>query len=95
MIGHGYLHLLLGQYFVQLVKCGISYENLVLMHVYVFGLQVMKEWGAHVTTSCSTDAVELVKRLGADDVIDYKTEDIAKRIRREPRYWYSFKLNSI
>ena len=48
-------------------------------------LQVMKEWGAHVTTSCSTDAVELVKRLGADDVIDYKREDVAKRIKSEPR----------
>ncbi|CAB3986922.1 reticulon-4-interacting 1, mitochondrial isoform X1 [Paramuricea clavata] len=50
------------------------------------GIQVMKEWGAHVTTSCSTDAVELVKRLGADDVIDYKSEDVAKRIKSEPRY---------
>jgi threonine dehydrogenase-like Zn-dependent dehydrogenase len=46
----------------------------------------MKEWGAHVTTACSTDAVELVKRLGADDVIDYKSEDVAKRIKIEPRY---------
>ena len=50
------------------------------------GIQVMKEWGAHVTTSCSTDAVELVKRLGADDVIDYKSEDVAKRVKSEPRY---------
>ncbi|XP_028394271.1 reticulon-4-interacting protein 1, mitochondrial-like [Dendronephthya gigantea] len=50
------------------------------------GIQVMKEWGAHVTTSCSTDAVELVRRLGADDVIDYKTEDVAERIKSEARY---------
>ena len=45
----------------------------------------MKHWGAHVTTSCSTDAVELLKKLGADEVIDYKTEDISKRIQNEPR----------
>lgn len=45
----------------------------------------MKEWGAHVTTSCSTDAVESMKKLGADDVIDYKSEDVAKRIKSEPR----------
>jgi NADPH:quinone reductase-like Zn-dependent oxidoreductase len=49
----------------------------------------MKEWGAHVTTSCSTDAVELVKKLGADDVIDYKSEDVARRIKNEPRYLFS------
>jgi NADPH:quinone reductase-like Zn-dependent oxidoreductase len=49
----------------------------------------MKEWGAHVTTSCSTDAVELVKKLGADDVIDYKREDVARRIKNEPRHLFS------
>ncbi len=45
----------------------------------------MKHWGAHVTTSCSTDAVELAKRLGADEVIDYKSEDVTKRIQSESR----------
>ena len=42
-----------------------------------FYLQFLKAWGAEVTTVCSTDAVELVRSLGADHVIDYKTQDPA------------------
>ena len=42
--------------------------------------QLMKAWGADVTTTCSTDAVELVKSLGADTVIDYRTTDVAKEL---------------
>jgi NADPH:quinone reductase-like Zn-dependent oxidoreductase len=43
----------------------------------VFGLQIAKHCiGCHVTTTCSTRNVELVKSLGADEVIDYKTQDL-------------------
>ena len=42
--------------------------------------QLMKAWGADVTTTCSTDAVELVKSLGADTVIDYRTTDVVKEL---------------
>ena len=42
--------------------------------------QLMKAWGADVTTTCSTDAVELVKSLGADTVIDYRTSDVVKEL---------------
>lgn len=41
----------------------------------------MKAWGAHVTTSCSTDAVPLVESLGADVVIDYKTQNLKDELK--------------
>lgn len=45
-----------------------------------FSIQLMKTWGAHVITTCSTDAVPLVKHLGVDDVIDYKMQDVADEL---------------
>ena len=42
----------------------------------------MKAWQAHVTTTCSTDAVDLVKSLQADTVIDYKTCDVARELAK-------------
>jgi NADPH:quinone reductase-like Zn-dependent oxidoreductase len=42
-------------------------------------VQIGKHWGAHVTGVTSGPNVELVRSLGADDVIDYKREDLTKR----------------
>lgn len=43
----------------------------------VYGIQIAKALGCHVTTTCSTTNVDLCKSLGADEVIDYKKEDVA------------------
>lgn len=40
-----------------------------------FAIQLAKHLGAHVATTTSQANFELVKRLGADVIIDYKTQD--------------------
>ncbi|AQQ53137.1 NADP-dependent oxidoreductase [Planococcus lenghuensis] len=39
-----------------------------------FAIQIAKSFGAHVATTASADNADFVKALGADQVIDYKTE---------------------
>jgi len=57
-------------------------------HVVVYGasgsigtaaVQVAKHLGARVTAVCDTRHVELVRSLGADDVVDYLREDWTRR----------------
>ncbi|EXJ83686.1 hypothetical protein A1O1_07310 [Capronia coronata CBS 617.96] len=44
----------------------------------VFGIQIAKALGCHVTTTCSSRNVELCTSLGADEVIDYTKGNVVE-----------------
>jgi len=46
-----------------------------------FAVQIAKSLGAHVTGVCSTRNVELVRSIGADDVVDYTADDFTRTAR--------------
>lgn len=48
----------------------------------VYGIQIAKANGCHVTVSCSTANVELCKSLGADEVIDYKKGSVLEALKK-------------
>ncbi len=47
-----------------------------------FSVQIAKAFGADVTGVCSTQNVELVGSIGADDVVDYTVEDFSRNGKR-------------
>ncbi|EFN76030.1 Reticulon-4-interacting protein 1 [Harpegnathos saltator] len=77
---------------------GLYYKNLLAVRnrqVLVMGgsggvgtiaIQLLKAWNMHVTSTCSDDAVESLRNLGADVVIDYRQNDADEQIISEGPY---------
>lgn len=45
-------------------------------------VQLAREWGARVTGVDRTDKLEMIRSLGADEVVDYTREDVTRRGER-------------
>jgi NADPH:quinone reductase-like Zn-dependent oxidoreductase len=61
-------------------KIGLSKDQKILIHggaggIGSIAIQLAKHLGAYVATTVSKNDKEFVQRLGADQVVDYKTED--------------------
>src|SRR5881394_4547510 len=71
---------------VLIERANLKRGQKVLIHagsggVGTFAIQLAKHVGATVATTTSTANVDLVRRLGADIVIDYKKDDFAHVLR--------------
>jgi NADPH:quinone reductase-like Zn-dependent oxidoreductase len=68
-------------------KGGLQPGQKVLVHgagggVGTFAVQIAKALGAEVTAVCGPQNVELVRSLGADEVVDYTRDDFSRSSRR-------------
>ena len=52
-----------------------------------FAVQIARWLGAHVTAVTRTESVELVRSIGADEVIDHRREDFTRRGERYDAFY--------
>ena len=57
-----------------------------------FAIQMLKSWGAEVTTTCSNENLQFVHSLGADKAVDYKEVDFSKVLTKRS---YDFVLDTV
>ena len=52
-----------------------------------YGIQIAKAIGCSVTTSCSGANVDLCRSLGADEIIDYRTQNVVEELKRSGKQY--------
>ena len=51
----------------------------------LFGIQIAKALGCHVTVTCSGANADLCKSVGADEVIDYRSSNVVEELKKSGR----------
>ncbi|KAL3708614.1 zinc ion binding protein [Talaromyces marneffei ATCC 18224] len=77
-----------GQTALQVIKGQVQSGDHIFINggsggVGTYAIQIAKAYGCHVTATCSTRNVELLKSLGADEVLDYTTVDVVDYLRKQ------------
>ncbi|XP_050530899.1 reticulon-4-interacting protein 1 homolog, mitochondrial [Daktulosphaira vitifoliae] len=49
-------------------------------------IQLLKSWGSKVTTTCNTDAIKIVEKLGPDNIVDYNSSDMRQKLEEFGKY---------
>lgn len=77
-----------GQTALQVIKGQVQAGDHVFINggsggVGTYAIQIAKAYGCQVTATCSTRNVELLKSIGADEVIDYTAVDVVDYLRKQ------------
>lgn len=77
-----------GQTALQVIKGQVQAGDHVFINggsggVGTFAIQIAKAYGCQVTATCSTRNVDLLKSIGADEVIDYTAVDVVDYLRKQ------------
>jgi len=57
--------------------------------------QLIKLWGGYVVSACRTDAVPVMKALGANEVIVINETDVEKELQLHDKYEEVFRIRFI
>ena len=74
---------LIGLHFIRIEFSGVRSLDLLNKNIFIQGgaggvgtiaIQLFNHWGCNVSTTCSSKNIKLLKRLGANEVIDYQKD---------------------